>query len=301
VHSKFCGSAGQRRLLRAHFCRSHTEHELLRLSANFFEVHRVDHLCGVVTMVENERLAFMASWLDNVSGVSWTYQLMMYPQTSEVELFDVKNRRVFLRKTKLEGLKPEHFFVGGCCTVLGRQLKIVDYGDEYTRKTLSAVKQRCGCCQECLQHQNVCSQCCLCQGQPYKHLTSSRTLAIIKPDAVAHAGEIIQSIEKAGYLIRCVFVCVGEVLRLKCMPLALSNKILFAASYVCASFPRRRLELSIRFTERNHSSKTSQTSCRQVSKYMQIQLFFDTIAVPGACIATFVAVVAEPQSAAVGE
>lgn len=93
--------------------------------------------------LENERLAFMASWLDNVSGVSWTYQLMVYPGTSEVELFDVKNRRVFLRKTKLEGLKPELYFVGGCCTVLGRQLKIVDYGDEYTRKTLSAVKQRC--------------------------------------------------------------------------------------------------------------------------------------------------------------
>ena len=94
--------------------------------------------------LENERLAFMASWLDNVSGVSWTYQLMVYPGTSEVELFDVKNRRVFLRKTKLEGLKPELYFVGGCCTVLGRQLKIVDYGDEYTRRTLSAVTQRCG-------------------------------------------------------------------------------------------------------------------------------------------------------------
>lgn len=93
-------------------------------------------------MVEHERLAFMASWLDNVSGVSWTYQLMMYPSSSEVELFDVKNRRVFLRRTKLEGLKPELFFVGGCCTVLGRQLNIIDYGDEYTRKALSAAKQR---------------------------------------------------------------------------------------------------------------------------------------------------------------
>jgi nucleoside-diphosphate kinase len=94
-------------------------------------------------MVENERLAFMATWLDTVSGVSWMYQLMVYPGTQEVELFDVKNRRVFLRKTKLEGLKPELYFVGASCTVLGRQLKIVDYGDEHTRKVLSAVKQGC--------------------------------------------------------------------------------------------------------------------------------------------------------------
>lgn len=94
-------------------------------------------------MVENERLAFMAQWLDAVSGVLWTYQLMVYPQTSEVELFDVKNRRTFLRKSKLEGLKAHLFFVGAVTTVFGRQLKIVDYGDEYTRKALEAAQQRC--------------------------------------------------------------------------------------------------------------------------------------------------------------
>lgn len=33
-----------------------------------------------------ERLAFMASWLDQVSGVSWTYQLMFFPATGEVEM-----------------------------------------------------------------------------------------------------------------------------------------------------------------------------------------------------------------------
>jgi Nucleoside diphosphate kinase len=31
---------------------------------------------------------------------------------------------------------------------------------------------------------------------------SCRTLAIIKPDAVAHIGEIVGSIEKAGFVIR---------------------------------------------------------------------------------------------------
>jgi nucleoside-diphosphate kinase len=95
-----------------------------------------------MTMAEHERLAFMAQWLDAVSGVLWTYQLMVYPRTSEVELFDVKNRRTFLRKSKLEGLKPELLFVGAVTTVFSRQLKIVDYGDEYTRKALEDAQQR---------------------------------------------------------------------------------------------------------------------------------------------------------------
>ena len=85
----------------------------------------------------------MTEWRDPVSGVAWTYQLMVFPDSSEVELFDVKNRRTFLRKSKLEDMKPELFFVGGKVTVFGRQLNITDYGDAYTRKALEGAQQRC--------------------------------------------------------------------------------------------------------------------------------------------------------------
>jgi nucleoside-diphosphate kinase len=91
-----------------------------------------------------ERLAFMTEWRDPVSEVAWTYQLMVFPKTSEVELFDVKNRRTFLRKSKLEGMKPELFFVGGKVTIFGRQLDITDYGDVHTKKTLQGAQQRYG-------------------------------------------------------------------------------------------------------------------------------------------------------------
>lgn len=56
--------------------------------------------------------------------------------------FDVKLRRSFLRKSKIEGLKPELFVVGGKVTIHSRQLDIVDYGDSYTRKRLEAMQQR---------------------------------------------------------------------------------------------------------------------------------------------------------------
>lgn len=93
-------------------------------------------------MSDTERLAFIAHWLDGVSGVKWTYQLMVYPKSNEVEMFDCKTRRTFLRKTKVE-LKPERVYVGARVTIFGRQLDVVDYGDEHTRKALEDVQQRC--------------------------------------------------------------------------------------------------------------------------------------------------------------
>jgi hypothetical protein len=34
---------------------------------------------------------------------------------------------------KLEDVKPELLYVGSTVTILSRQLKIIDYGDEFTR------------------------------------------------------------------------------------------------------------------------------------------------------------------------
>lgn len=94
-------------------------------------------------MAAPERLAFVSQWRDPVQNVVWTYQLMYFPASNEVELFDIKNRRTFLKKTKLEGLKREFFFVGGKVTLFGRQLDITDYGDAYTQKVLAGAQQRC--------------------------------------------------------------------------------------------------------------------------------------------------------------
>lgn len=122
-----------------------------------------------------DRLAFIAEWLDPVSGVVWKYQLMFYPRTTEVELFDVKNRRTFLRRSKIEDLHPELFHIGGKVTIYSRQLDIVDYGDTFTKKHLEDAQQK--------------------------------TLAMIKPDAVRHMGEILSIIQDQGFLISKLRMC----------------------------------------------------------------------------------------------
>eukprot|EP00955_Chlamydomonas_euryale_P079950 363361-Chlamydomonas_euryale.AAC.15 len=67
-------------------------------------------------------------------------------------------------------MRPELLFVGSTVTVYNRQLKLLKYGDEYTRKHIE--------------------------------MLTERTLAMIKPDAYKHMGKIITAIDKAGFRIK---------------------------------------------------------------------------------------------------
>ena len=55
---------------------------------------------------------------------------------------DIKNRRTFLKKIRLEDIKPELLYVGSTVTILSRQLKILDYGDEFTKSQLQTKSER---------------------------------------------------------------------------------------------------------------------------------------------------------------
>ena len=54
----------------------------------------------------------------------------------------MKNQRVFLRRTRYEGLQQQDLFVGSLVNVFSRQLKLVDYGDQYTANKLGSKKER---------------------------------------------------------------------------------------------------------------------------------------------------------------
>lgn len=57
--------------------------------------------------------------------------------------FDVKNQRIFLRRTRYDGLQLDDLFVGNRVNVFTRQLCLVDYGDHYTANKLGSKKERC--------------------------------------------------------------------------------------------------------------------------------------------------------------
>ncbi|XP_012278664.1 nucleoside diphosphate kinase 7 [Orussus abietinus] len=109
-----------------------------------------------------ERYSFEAEWYDKMSCILKTFYLYFYPIDNSVELFDRKARKVFLRRSKCDGLEAKDFFVGGMVNIFSRNLKILDYADESTKKKLASSMQR--------------------------------TCAMLKPDVMDKMGEILKKI-----------------------------------------------------------------------------------------------------------
>jgi len=76
---------------------------------------------------------------------------------------------MFLKRCEYPGITINDLYIGAIITVYARQLKVVDYGDVYTRKFFESKR--------------------------------SRTLALIKPDAYAHIGKILDAIYKNGFMV----------------------------------------------------------------------------------------------------
>ncbi|XP_037764696.1 nucleoside diphosphate kinase 7 isoform X3 [Chelonia mydas] len=120
-------------------------------------------------MSQDDRFAFIAEWYDPNASLFRRYELLYYPKDGSVEMYDVKNHRTFLKRTKYDDLHLEDLFIGNKVTVFSRHLSLVDYGDQYTARKLGSRKER--------------------------------TLALIKPDAVPKIGDLIDIIINAGLTI----------------------------------------------------------------------------------------------------
>uniref|UniRef100_A0A8C6WS42 Nucleoside diphosphate kinase homolog 7 n=1 Tax=Neogobius melanostomus TaxID=47308 RepID=A0A8C6WS42_9GOBI len=108
-------------------------------------------------------------WYDPVAALLRRYQLFFYPRDGSVEMYDVKNQRVFLRRTKTEDVHTEDLFVGNKVHVFSRQLNLIDYGDQFTANKLGSKKER--------------------------------TLALIKPDSVTKIGDVLEKIYRSNLIV----------------------------------------------------------------------------------------------------
>lgn len=117
----------------------------------------------------DERYAFLAEYYDPNACLIRKYQLLFYVKDETCEMYDIKNKRLFLRRTKVPGLRMADLFLGSIVSVHSRQLTIKDFGDEFTRKKLRA--------------------------------KTEKTLAIIKPDCIHKLGEIFDVITRQQFII----------------------------------------------------------------------------------------------------
>uniref|UniRef100_A0A673CWN0 Nucleoside diphosphate kinase homolog 7 n=1 Tax=Sphaeramia orbicularis TaxID=375764 RepID=A0A673CWN0_9TELE len=117
----------------------------------------------------NDRYAFLAEWYDPTAALLRRYQLFYYPKDGAVEMFDVKNQRIFLRRTRCDELHQEDLFVGNRVNVFSRQLNLIEYGDQFTANKLGSKKER--------------------------------TLALIKPDSVTKVGDVLELIHSSNLIV----------------------------------------------------------------------------------------------------
>lgn len=122
-----------------------------------------------MSRTDEEQYCFLVEWFDAQASLVRKYQLFFFPEDNSLEMYDVKNRRTFLKRGPLPSITLKDLFVGASITVYARQLKVVAFGDEQTRRKLETQK--------------------------------SKMLAIIKPDAYENIGKILDTILSRNFTI----------------------------------------------------------------------------------------------------
>jgi nucleoside-diphosphate kinase len=121
------------------------------------------------TNASEPRYTFFVEWFDKQADLIRRYQLTYFLRDQMVEMYDIKNRRMFLKRAAFGHIQSEDLFLGAILNVYSRQVKIVEYADVATRNELEGKK--------------------------------SRTLALVKPDAYPHLGKIISEIYSMNFII----------------------------------------------------------------------------------------------------
>ena len=94
------------------------------------------------SQAENDRFAFIAEWYDSQAAIVRRYQVLYYVSDNTIEMFDIKNKRLFLKRTKLDNVRLSDLYIGSTINILSRQLTFADFGDEFTRQKLSCKTEK---------------------------------------------------------------------------------------------------------------------------------------------------------------
>ncbi|KAG5492807.1 hypothetical protein JKF63_01387 [Porcisia hertigi] len=94
-------------------------------------------------MVGERRDTFVVEYFDPQASLSRTYQFCYFTDDKTIEMYNLKTKRLFLKRCAYPSLSPNELYVGATINVFSRPLRIVDYGDEATRSRLTANAGEC--------------------------------------------------------------------------------------------------------------------------------------------------------------
>lgn len=95
------------------------------------------------TKVKKEnRYVFIMEYYDPQADLYKKYQLNFFEIDDTCEIFDLKTKRVFLRKTQIPNLNLESLYVGSHVTIFSRLMKVIEYGDDFTGNYFKTFSQK---------------------------------------------------------------------------------------------------------------------------------------------------------------
>lgn len=95
--------------------------------------------------METDNYSFEAEWHDPQADLLRPYTLTVFhPKGNagplELQIWDPKASRIFLKRAPLEGLRLEDLFIGSTLNVHARQMKLKAYADEHTQLRVEGVR-----------------------------------------------------------------------------------------------------------------------------------------------------------------
>jgi nucleoside-diphosphate kinase len=91
-------------------------------------------------MSQYQRFAFLCEYFDPQASLVRQYQLFFYPEDESIEIYDIKTRRIFLKKIIDPYISSKDIYLNAEINVYSRKLKLVQYADEYTKKCYEEMK-----------------------------------------------------------------------------------------------------------------------------------------------------------------
>mmetsp|Transcript_2521 Transcript_2521/g.4239 ORF Transcript_2521/g.4239 Transcript_2521/m.4239 type:complete len:106 (-) Transcript_2521:903-1220(-) len=94
-----------------------------------------------MTVVKEERYVFKSEWFDKQADLIREYLLTFYPKDNTAEMYDLKNKRMFIKRMA-SNITVKELFIGSIVTLFSRQLKLADYADIFTKNKFEALSER---------------------------------------------------------------------------------------------------------------------------------------------------------------
>ena len=116
--------------------------------------------------MSQQRFCFITEYFDNLASLCKTFQLFYYPSDGSIEIYDIKNRKIFLKRFIYPEIQMKDLYKGSDINIFSRKHKLIEYGDEYTKEYFEKVR--------------------------------SNTYGMIKPDGYLNIGKIIDMIYNVG-------------------------------------------------------------------------------------------------------